>query len=805
MQPTPSVPSHLPSLGLGLAIALGGLGRLAASDATVPGTISAPNPTTCGIALVWPFSGDDDGDGRVTVRYRPVGGTYAAGMPLFRVPAGSTSDGVGWTSRHAGSLFDLQPATAYEIELTLTDPDGGGTVRNLSVTTRAVPAPMAGAPVKAVTPATFDAVAAGAQPGDILQLADGTYAPFTWSVDGEAARPIVLRGGPGAVVDGDIDLFSRSYVQFDGLTIEGRLRINQCLDVAVQRCTVHAHADRGGGDGIVSYTRSAGTYIADNTVVGTTVWQEASLGAGGANQGEGIDVTGPGLVIRNNRVHHWRDGVALLEGDLASDQFSIDIVGNDISECADDGIQADSAMHNVRVLRNRLTNCFMGLSAQPTYGGPLYLVRNVLYNIVFESFKLHNGTTGDVLLNNTVVKSGDAFGVFSGNPILRTFSRNNLLIGGPGHVWNGYDSGDGRVMDLFDLDTASANLDYDGFGSTNGLMSGKFGPTIRFASLAELRSLTTEAHAAQVGLNVFAAGVVLPDAAMTSFAAPDLRLAAGSTAIDAGVAIAGITDGFAGAAPDLGAYESGQAIPVYGPRTGGGGDVTPPATPAAPTVTNGGTATPTLSGTTEAGATIHVFDGGTQIATATADGGGHWSVVLPTLSAGGHSLTVKASDAAGNTSGASPAVVVTVAGAVDTTPPATPAAPTVTNGGTARPTLSGTTEAGATIHVLDGGSQIATVTADGSGHWSVVLPTLSPGSHSLTVTANDAAGNTSAASPAVVVTVPTGGSTPPPTPVSSSSGSGCGLGGAVAMVALLSLAGARRQRTVHVEDRDGER
>ena len=35
--------------------------------------------------------------------------------------------------------------------------------------------------------------------------------------------------------------------------------------------------------------------------------------------------------------------------------------------------------------------------------------------------------------------------------------------------------------------------------------------------------------------------------------------AAGSAALDAGVAIAGITDGFLGKAPDLGAYESGGA------------------------------------------------------------------------------------------------------------------------------------------------------------------------------------------------------------------------------------------------------
>ena len=48
----------------------------------------------------------------------------------------------------------------------------------------------------------------------------------------------------------------------------------------------------------------------------------------------------------------------------------------------------------------------------------------------------------------------------------------------------------------------------------------------------------------------------------------------GSAAIDRGVAIANVTDGFAGRAPDLGALESGVPLPVYGPR---------PAPPVSPT------------------------------------------------------------------------------------------------------------------------------------------------------------------------------------------------------------------------------
>ena len=52
------------------------LATLLAADATIPGTVTAPNPTTCGISLVWPFSGDDDGNGRVTVRSQATGKEY---------------------------------------------------------------------------------------------------------------------------------------------------------------------------------------------------------------------------------------------------------------------------------------------------------------------------------------------------------------------------------------------------------------------------------------------------------------------------------------------------------------------------------------------------------------------------------------------------------------------------------------------------------------------------------------------------------------------------------------------------------
>ena len=46
----------------------------------------------------------------------------------------------------------------------------------------------------------------------------------------------------------------------------------------------------------------------------------------------------------------------------------------------------------------------------------------------------------------------------------------------------------------------------------------------------------------------------------------DFRLKPDSAAVDKGVVLPNITDGFAGKAPDLGALELGQAPPHYGPR-----------------------------------------------------------------------------------------------------------------------------------------------------------------------------------------------------------------------------------------------
>ena len=61
--------------------------------------------------------------------------------------------------------------------------------------------------------------------------------------------------------------------------------------------------------------------------------------------------------------------------------------------------------------------------------------------------------------------------------------------------------------------------------------------------------------------------VTFPNPPVSEKEVPDLRLKPGSRAIDAGQPIPNINDDFNKKAPDCGAYEFGQKLPHYGPRS----------------------------------------------------------------------------------------------------------------------------------------------------------------------------------------------------------------------------------------------
>ena len=548
-------------------------------DATYPGEITTPYPTLTCLAFEWEIKGDDNQDSKVEVVFRISGEeTWITAMPLVRIPAGSTGKRTTptytWKNKHSGSIFNLEPDTKYEIRLSLTDPDGGEATELVKAHTRPVPGEAENSRIIKVNPKTLEKAAMFAEPGDILLLSPGYYDHFTMPVDGKPGKPIVLRADNAHPVIGStfnsVSLEHRKHVIIDGLTVWGPVRLRWAQDVAVVYCDIQSQF------GVIAQEQPGckNCYIADNTVSYKIPWVAESVGSGSiwggpANIGEGIELTGPGNVICHNRVSGFRDCISTMEDLWVYDQMCIDIYNNDISEGPDDAIEIDFAMNNCRVMNNRITNCGMGLSSQPGLGGPIYFMRNVMYNIAMAPFKLERRSYGNLFLHNTVVKSGDGLFEHHGqNEFFTTVWLNNLCIGGSGGGKNGrYSSGEGLAVSLPGYN-ATCTFDYNAVGAANVPFAGKIGDQ-HFTSLKELNGLTDSKHSVRVEMDVFAEDIEFPDPVFPERLPQDLRIVSGSAAADAALLLPNINDDFTGKGPDIGAYEIGKPLPHYGPRPRG--------------------------------------------------------------------------------------------------------------------------------------------------------------------------------------------------------------------------------------------
>ncbi|MFC5908792.1 glycoside hydrolase family 6 protein [Streptacidiphilus monticola] len=199
-----------------------------------------------------------------------------------------------------------------------------------------------------------------------------------------------------------------------------------------------------------------------------------------------------------------------------------------------------------------------------------------------------------------------------------------------------------------------------------------------------------------------------------------------------------------------------NAYPALGTSTGGG-DTTPPSVPTGLKVTGTTSSSVSLSwtaSTDNVGVTAYnVYRGSTKVGTVTS-GTTFTDTGLSASTA--YSYTVTAQDAAGNVSAASAAVSATTAsstGGGDTTPPSTPTGLTVTGTTSSSVSLSwtaSTDNVGVTAYnVYRGSTKVGTVT---SGTTFTDTGLSASTAYSYTVTAQDAAGNVSAASAAVTAT-----------------------------------------------------
>ncbi len=427
---------------------------------------------------------------------------------------------------------------------------------------------------------------------------DGTY---YLTQSGTPDKPIAIKGaGDGEVVFDGVgcqylfNLMGGNYNYFEGITVRNT---NVAFLLGIKGIAgasgftlKHAKVYDVGRVVQDDWSGSKNFYIADNTLIGRHD-PGKMMGWIGApwNQFPGfpelltseyaIKVYGQGHVVAYNYIANWHDGVDVATygpPDGAPNDIpdrvplAIDFYGNDILNMGDNCFETDGGARNVRVFRNRCFDSAAGaLSVQPMFGGPVYFYQNLVYNAPTGSLKYIEGSSGILTYNNTIIGEGRA------GPASNQHFRNNLILA------------QGAFDPVFAVTTYTnySSSDYNGFRPNPGKADSfewnspkfevlaAFGvPTVgrKYGTLKDYQEATgQERHSVLVDYDVFVR-VPKPDSSdpqrVYTPEGLDFSLRPASAAVDAGMVLPTITDGFTGKAPDLGAFESGRPALHYGPR-----------------------------------------------------------------------------------------------------------------------------------------------------------------------------------------------------------------------------------------------
>ena len=381
----------------------------------------------------------------------------------------------------------------------------------------------------------------------------------------------------------------------------------------------HCRFEDVGAGVFTNYSGSSNFYIADNYFIGRNDPNHVIGWAGefwrkfDGEDGQkfppvmgsyiAVKVYGPGHVIAYNYVANFHDGIdtetygnpdgsAAVGGPKYPPReyfdrrtVSIDYYNNYMTNFHDNPFEVDGSMHNVRVMRNMMINSAShAFCNQPAIGGPVYWIRNIVYHMPGGSTRLTGGSAGVIFYNNTILSETQAQAgrtctgrttCFSARTRRRRSSAINTYTNYTSSDYNGFRPNPGAAYSFaWNSPPWATAADYSPLMRGRG--AGRPRRVARDASVQHargvqpcdasgsaqrprrLRRLRERAEARRAGRRDGAeslqGGIVR------------LQAEAGSAAVDRGMALPNVTDGFAGAAPDLGALEVGQAAPHYGPR-----------------------------------------------------------------------------------------------------------------------------------------------------------------------------------------------------------------------------------------------
>lgn len=285
-------------------------------------------------------------------------------------------------------------------------------------------------------------------------------------------------------------------------------------------------------------------------------------------QGISVVESAGGNVIRFNEIvstedHGFNDGIGgganfSLVGNMHRDS---DIHGNFIRNCWDDAIECEGGNLNVRIWGNYLDRFYNGIATASTSRGPLYVFRNVWAS----SRRTHRDPAGGAAIktgernefgggrrfvfHNTALQPGGVSDAFTSHPNPNCVTRNNIF------------DCRGRLA-AKDEKIATGDFDYDFFnGNEKGAAREAHGVRGAVAFLPSLRhDFYPAPRVAVIKYGKF------PHPGDEKRTITDPVVDVPNPVIDAGAVLAGFNDGFVGAAPDFGAFETGRPPLEFGRR-----------------------------------------------------------------------------------------------------------------------------------------------------------------------------------------------------------------------------------------------
>ncbi len=266
---------------------------------------------------------------------------------------------------------------------------------------------------------------------------------LTGNADPNAAAMVVTRFNHALFVDRDFIYLIGLTFRYYGLGSYAKaIYLDGASDNLIRGCEIHA-CDLGIGLKRASHRN----VIEDNDFSDTIFdWPWDAVKSGSALETGGISfydpMTGRGNVIRRNTFHDDFDGFSVCPSSDTGTTCETDIHDNLGYDLGDDGVETDGYCSNVRLWNNTFHDLLVGISLAPTYTGPVFAIRNLIFRIGEGNssysgmpFKFNSGydPSGTMyLFHNTchaALPDNDGFEIRSPGSWDNIVSRNNIWSG----------------------------------------------------------------------------------------------------------------------------------------------------------------------------------------------------------------------------------------------------------------------------------------------------------------------------------------------------------------------------------------